>query len=549
MLGGSTSGRAEPGAIIWGAAVPDTVPPSDGQPEYLEQGSGGPLRDPAPSTGRRPRRPVLVTGAVIVGLGLVGGGVWAVTSFLATGAQPAEALPASTLAYASIDLDPSGTQKIEAMKTLRKFPEFRDKVGLDAGDDIREFLFEELILDTDCADLDYAADIEPWLGDRSAVAAVDTGADVASPVLVFQVTDEAAAEVGLKSLRECLPGSGDAPVEWVIDSGWALLAESADVAQATVDAAAEGSLADDADYQRWTDEVGDPGVMSFYAAPAAGRLLAQDFGGFASTSDAAEAVTALKDFGGAAATVRFSGGSLELEAAGDPGIRLFGAGRGSDALATLPEETAAAIGIGFTEGWFTSFVERVAAPLDGSSPEELMRTMSSESGLDLPADAETFTGDSLALAMGTGFDPERMFGSDPGGLPIAVKVRGDSAAIEQVLDKFRSQLGPLGGAEVGFLDSTSEGDLVAIGPDPDYRATVVGDGGLGETDVFRDVVREADRASLIGFVNFDAGDNWLLGLVDNDPDAAANLAPLVALGASVWQQDDTAHAVLRITTD
>ena len=525
----------------------DSVPPSDGQPEYLDQGSGGPLSDEARSTDRRSRRPAVVTGAVVLGLGVVGGGVWAVTSFLSTGAQPAEALPASTLAYASIDLDPSGAQKIEAMKTLRKFPAFRDKVGLDAGDDIREWVFDES-LGSDCDGVDYADDVEPWLGDRFAVAAVDTGADEPSPVMVIQVTDEAAADAGLTSLRDCLEPDSDSPVEWVIDAGWAVVAETADVAQTTVDDAAAGSLEDDADYQRWTDEVGDPGVMSFYAAPAAGRFLVDNYGDFGNPSSASAAV--LQGFGGAAGTVRFNGGAVELEAAGDPGTRLFGAGRGSDVLATLPDDTAAAIGIGFTDGWFTSFVERIAAPMDGATPEELMRELGDGSGLDLPQDLETLTGESLAVSIGSGFDLEQFFSSaDPSGLPIAVKVQGDTGAIEQVLDKLRSQLAPLVGPESGFLDSSTDGGMVAIGPDADYRAAVVGDGGLGDSEAFRDVVREADRASAVAFVNFDAGDGWLLRLVESDLDTAGNLAPLVGLGASVWQQDDTAHAVLRVTTD
>ncbi len=326
------------------------------------------------------------------------------------------------------------------------------------------------------------------------------------------------------------------------------VAETADVAQSTVDDAAAGALADDADYQRWTDEVGDPGVMGFYAAPAAGRFLVDNYGDFGNPSSASANV--LRDFGGAAGTVRFSGGAVELEAAGDPGTRLLGTGRGSDVLATLPDDTAAALGIGFTDGWFTSFVERIAAPMDGATPEELMGEMGDESGLDLPQDIETLTGESLAVTIGSGFDLEEFFNSgDASGLPIAVKVQGDSGAIEQVLDKLRPQLDAFLGPEGGLLDSSTEGDLVAIGPDADYRADVVGDGGLGDSEVFRDVVREADRASVIAFVNFDADNGWLLRVLGSELDTAENVAPLVGLGASVWQQDDTAHAVLRVTTD
>ena len=36
----------------------------------------------------------------------------------------------------------------------------------------------------------------------------------------------------------------------------------------------KGSLADDDDFKHWTDEAGDPGVVTLYAGPAAGDYLA-----------------------------------------------------------------------------------------------------------------------------------------------------------------------------------------------------------------------------------------------------------------------------------
>ena len=103
------------------------------------------------------------------GIVLIGVGAWAAWSFLATGPQPAEALPDSTLAYVSVDLDPSGGQKIEALRTLKKFPAFEDEVGLDTDDDIRKCdLRPGPGRRSSAPDLDYADDVEPWLGDRFA---------------------------------------------------------------------------------------------------------------------------------------------------------------------------------------------------------------------------------------------------------------------------------------------------------------------------------------------------------------------------------------------
>ena len=48
-------------------------------------------------------------------------------AFFSTGAQPAEALPASTVAYVSVDLDPSGGQKIEAHADAAQVPGVRGR--------------------------------------------------------------------------------------------------------------------------------------------------------------------------------------------------------------------------------------------------------------------------------------------------------------------------------------------------------------------------------------------------------------------------------------
>ena len=151
---------------------------------------------------RRSRKGLLIGGGVAV-LALAGGGVWAWTAFFSQGPQPAEALPDSTLAYVSIDLDPPGQQKVEAIKTLRKFPAFRDEIGLDTDDDVRKEIFGSLQDEGLCEDVDYADDVEPWLGDRAAFALVDQGKDRPAPVFVVQIKDQDEAEDGLEKLTAC----------------------------------------------------------------------------------------------------------------------------------------------------------------------------------------------------------------------------------------------------------------------------------------------------------------------------------------------------------
>ncbi len=145
-----------------------------------------------------------------------------------------------------------------------------------------------------------------------------------------------------------------------IDGEWAVVAESDKIAQGIADDAAEAPLSDDEDYQKWTDEVGDAGVINMYAAPAAGKFLADSADGlfgmglgagstdfsscvldpeadpsddafcdeFEGMTDDSESMSAmpeefteaLEDFQGAALTVRFDDGALEVEMAGDSAL-------------------------------------------------------------------------------------------------------------------------------------------------------------------------------------------------------------------------------------
>ncbi len=102
--------------------------------------------------------------------------------------------------------------------------------------------------------------------------------------------------------------------------------------------------------------------------------------------------------------------------------------------------------------------------------------------------------------------------------------------------------------EASAFETDSDGDMIAIGPNSDYRSQVLEDGNLGDSDVFQDVVREADKASALVYVNFDAGD-WLMKLAQDDQEAVDNLEPLEGFGISAWQEDDAAHAVVRLTTN
>ena len=520
-----------------------TTPPTDPTPEYLEQ-DGGTAAAPERGRGGRRRTAVLGVGGVAAAA-LVGAGAWAATTFLATGDQPAEALPAGTLGYLSVDLDPSGSQKLAALRTLEKFPAFADAVDVGSSDDVASDLGEALLTESGC-EVDYAADVEPWLGSRFALAAVVADGSPA-PVAVLQVEDAAAAERGLAALAAC--DDGDAG--WAVEGDWAVLAESDAVAARVLADAGDSSLADDADFARWTSEAGDPGVLTGYAAPGAGTYLAEAFGDAQGTDLPPRTALALERFDGAAMTARFADGGLEVEMATDTaGGRTWTAegDQGGAAVSALPSDTAAALGIGFEPGWVGGLLDALRESPDlGPDLDGGLAQLEQLTGLQVPEDVETLFGDSAALSLGGDLDLNALAAGPGGsGVPVALSVQGDPAEVERVLETLRRAAGP---GAAGVLASRSEGDTVVVGPDAAYRADVLGSGGLGDSDTFTDVVPDAERASAVLYVDVDAFDTLVAQASAGDPEAAQNLEPLAAIGAAGWVDGDVSHARLRITTD
>lgn len=198
--------------------------------------------------------PVVVAVSAVVGL-IAAGLAWLAHSWFATGPQPSEALPASTLAYVSLDLDPAGEQKMEALDALGKFPEL-------GADDVRRDAFKVVTADAGC-DLEFE-DVEDWLGHRVAFAMVDL--DKPEPVMVLQLDGDEGLSKGLKAVGECIGEDyGSAH-----DGDWAVIARSEKVAERVLADAAEEPLSEDADFRKWTGKAGEPGIATLYVSPKAG---------------------------------------------------------------------------------------------------------------------------------------------------------------------------------------------------------------------------------------------------------------------------------------
>ncbi|ANH39163.1 hypothetical protein I601_2747 [Nocardioides dokdonensis FR1436] len=475
----------------------------------------------------------------MLGLGVVGGAAFGAYWYLSEGAQAAEALPADSIGYVGLNLDPSGRQKLEALETLKKLPTIAAELDLDGpveDIDVKQVVAEAVLADAPC-EIDYAEDVRPWLGDRFGAAAVPSGDEPASMVLVVEVLDDEAAEEGVRDLLTCDGSDAGESAGWVVEDGWLVLAETPEIARGVVDDTAEGSLAEDEDFRRWTGEVGDAGVLTLYAAPEAPRVLADALGGFfgpgavagmpsAYTDETSgsqgpdELDEAFEDFEGMAAVLRFEDGAVEIEAAGaaQDATAMLGDGVG-DLVTGLPDETTAVLAAGLAEGW----VEKTF----GEDPS-------------VPVDLESLLGQAAALTVGPGLDPdallEAVFTGALTDVPVAAVTRGDLASAEEAL----AEAGPLATG----LEARQVGDRVLVGPTGTWLDAVEAGGSLGGTDLFTSVVPDADDAVVVFFL--DLGE---VGDVAAEADTAGALAQLRALGVSAHADGDVARALLRLTTD
>jgi hypothetical protein len=342
----------------------------------------------------------------VLSVALVGGGAaYGVGRLSGGGAQPDEMVPANALAIVSVDLDPSAGQKVDALRFARAFPTVKTRIG--SSDDLRKVLFDAV---SDSTDVTVPwKDVEPWLGDRAALAVLPAADELDEPVgvAVLAVTDEAKARAGLQA---AMPTS-----TCEVADGFAVCAKDATTAKRAVADAAATALADDSTYADDMKSLGNRGVLAAWADLSRVSTAAPDLlGGMPGIGGSlAGAAGDLK--GRYVAAVRFDGPHLELagrvEGADLPRLS------GSTDVGTLPKDTLAALGIGDAGTVVTSAWQRlrVAAGSMGQEQgfDDQVSTLSSQYGIRLPDDLVSAIGDRLTVAVGNGSTPQ-----------VAVRVKG-----------------------------------------------------------------------------------------------------------------------------
>ena len=482
----------------------------------------------------------VVIGAAALVLALVGGVTYAVGALSGGGDQPADALPAGAFAVVSFDLDPSAGQKLDGFRFVRKFPALRDKVPLDG--DLREVLFDALATEVGWDDVDFEADVAPWLGKRLAVAMYppvdDPTDDHPTPrgVLALQVTDQDKAEVGLTKLVAAVPATdgGSPTIGWAFSGDYVLVTETDAQAQDMVRKAETSSLADSGPYADDVAAAGD-GVAVVWADMAAA---AKSMGGTTITPLGPAGGV----LGGAAGTsgrttlvARFDGPDVFEVVGNVTGAKAAGwATHPISGLEELPESSAVALGLADGD----ELVPRAFAAMRknfGEQGPELdagIASLEEEFGISVPDDLAVLLGDNLVAAL----DGER---SD--GVEVGARVTTDVAAAQAVLDKLDRAIRSSGGDLP--VRSVADGDLIVASSDRQAER-LSRSGTLGDVPAFRQAMPELDDASFALWVDPVTVFETLFG---GDGETDENLEPIDGLGVTVSSpDDDTATYRLRL---
>lgn len=471
------------------------------------------------------RTPWLLIGGGVAAAALIGGGAFAAATMLGGGGdRPSSVLPGNAAFYAQVDLDPSAGEKVAAVRFFRGLdPELREQ--FDRGQ-WREWAWEQLREEVDGAeDIDFATDIEPWLGDRAGLAVLPQGEGEEPVVTVaLQVQDGEQALAFFDGRTEA-----DDELAYWLESDYVLFTEqdSETVVRSALEA---GTLADNDTFDSDMDDLGDLGIMAFWAdASVLDELaLAGANPALGLTADAAE-TDVPEVTGRTAGTVRLTPDAIELHgvARGVEGLALPENSPTAPLVTQLPADTAVAISLENGAAMVQAAWDHFAA----ENPEQIQEATeaAAEEGFSLPEDLKVVLGDSMALAAGAGI-VDAVLGVSPTdsgmpALPIGYRAATDTTRLRDLLDE--------NGAGAGVTVSRADDGVLTVGLDQSYvdaLADAPGDT-LGSTDLFNAAVADPDDAQVVVFVNVNPFEQYYLPEV-SDENTRSALEQLGAIGIS-----------------
>ncbi|SEM18802.1 DUF3352 domain-containing protein [Nonomuraea pusilla] len=497
--------------------------PYDLQAGWQQQGPEG--IGPARPAGKGGKGWLVAVAAALAVVLLGGGAVWAVGAIGGGGTQPNEVLPASSIAYARLDLDPAANQKLALFQIARKFTVTKDSFQ---GEDPRKALFEALREDggDDLAKLDFAKDVDPWLGNRLGVAVVPSGKEEPDVVVAVQVKDEAQARAGIAKLR------GDGKVGLAFRDDYALL--TSDQALADKYARASDSLADNAEFGDDMNALGEQGVLSFWGdLGAVAELAKKDM-----TPEEAVNLDQVKNarFAGA---LRFDSAYAELTGVVRGAEGLVDGDLEPVRLAELPATTAGALSISGLDQMINKTWAKYEQAISGSGgdgPKQVLHELVTSAGLQLPDDLATIVGKNLTIAVdGEGLDGDQIKGG--------VRVVTDPAKAQALVDKVQKAMAAEGQPVPDLAKASGDG-VFTVATTEEYGKKLAEDGALGDSETFQTAVPNAGEATFGLFVDLDKVEKYYLQSMEGDE--KANLQVLRAIGLSGRQTDTEASFSLRV---
>ncbi len=530
----------------------DPYQPQSGQTDVL---AGGPE---APPRRRRGLLAALVAAVLVVAVGI---GAYALVRNVVGGFgdRPEAVVPADALAFVRIDLDPQAGEKLDALRFLRKFDALKERLPGDEAD-LRKWVVDQI----GGKDLSWA-DVQPWLGNRFAVAVLpaDKGAREPTVVLVLQSTDDGAAAKSLGKLTADVDNT-----VFAVKDGWAFVSDR----QSGLDAVTRDGdqrLVDAAGFQDALSAVGEQSpLVGYLDLQRVGRVIGQlpgnSFGAGATTglspgalsSDAAAAKDLTASMTGTVAFgLQFTPDDVELKAVAR-GIDNAVAPAKVDPAATLsqaPRGALAALQLAYgddavTNGW-KALLESLASAAGGrAAVNDQLAQIEQSTGLQLPQDLKTVLGSGLVAAV----DSDGATGDTPKiGLAIHTDADRADAVVAKVLDAAERD-----GADIpaGAIARVKDGDTYRIGTDQGYLRRFGSGETLGDDPRVKAAVADLDKAQFAAWLDLDAVYD-LVPRIDGEPtgmdaDAAQALKALDGLGVSVASdQAGSAEFTVRLTAD
>jgi hypothetical protein len=491
------------------------------------------LGAPEPVTrtpGQRSWAQVLVTGTAAMTVLLTGVAYAGYQAVAPHGHAPEDALPASTVAFAKVDLDPSASQKLAVYRLSKRFPKTHVKSDRSVRDDLLADVFEAA-----GENVDYRKDIKPWVGDRVAIGLLP-GTDSPHPILAVQFHDRDKARKGVKHLQD-VDTTDDLYYAFSDVSDYLLLSDD----QSVVDQAAHASkhLADESGFRTAIASLhGDQIVTAWADLQKAFALIPAD----AIQGNPLFSAKDLKVRGQYVLGAHAENDAIQLdvhELGASTGVasldRLrFGTGTGSDLVHGFPSDAIAAVSVTGLGTTLADVYDQVRKAMTDADSADVLSTIA-KAGVRLPADLKTVFGDEVAgYLTGDSDEPHAV---------LHVKTAHPDAA-KAVLAHVITAIGELSGdpAAPGFLDSIfrKAGDGYLIGF-PESALSETG-GGLGDTAAFKAAVPDAHGSPVIVFVNIaELVSRFHLG------DDNADLSHLQALGITEHVSGNDASMRLRVT--